>query len=133
MLSKALSGAQILAYRKITMTDNAEMLERLTAILHTLACSKEHPERMEALISERSPSFCYYYLEESLAEEAEKTDHHTWQKEAESLCQKLSLSPVETLRLMMNLLELRAKLDQLLSRFPTGAGFARLVLFDDPL
>lgn len=115
------------------MSGKNEMLERLSAVLHTLSCPKEHPEQMEALLSPRQPNCCYYYLEESLADEEDQLDHATWRKEAEALCLRLKLTPEETIRLMMNLLELRAKLDQLLIRFPSGGDFARLVLFDVPL
>ena len=112
---------------------NDEMLEQLAAILHTLACVKEHPERMEALLAPREPRCCYYYLEESLADSEQRPDHAKWEREAENLCSRLNLSPTETIRLTSNLLDLRAKLDQVLQRFPTGVKFARLVLFDEPL
>lgn len=112
---------------------NNEMLEQLAAVLHTLSCVKEHPERMEALLTPREPRCCYFYLEESLADPESRLDHAAWEREAENLCSRLNLSPTETIRLTSSLLDLRAKLDLVLARFPNGAKFARLVLFDEPL
>lgn len=112
---------------------NDEMLERLAAVLHTLSCVKEHPERMEALLTSRDQRCCYFYLEESLADSEQRLDHAAWEREAENLCSRLNLSPTETIRLTSLLLDLRSKLDQVLVRFPSGAKFARLVLFDEPL
>lgn len=110
-----------------------EMLERLAAVLHTLSCVKEHPDQMESLLAPRDARCCYFYLEESLAEPSERLDHVVWEREAENLCSRLNLSPTETIRLVSSLLDLRAKLDQVLVRFPTGVKLARLVLLDEPL
>lgn len=93
------------------------MISKLGSIFHTLACEKDHAEDMQLLLRPRDPSVCYYYLEESLAEN--RIDHKKWEEEALSVCQKYSLSPPDLLRVISQLLKMRRDLDTLLEQTPS--------------
>lgn len=115
------------------MTYDEEMLAQLTQVIHTLSCTKEHEEQMESLLKPRSPQMCYFYLEASLASPEDKLDTAIWQNKAEELCKLVGVTPAELLRLLSSLLDIRHKLDTLLTRHPNAEGFCHLVLFDEPL
>lgn len=102
----------------------------LAGILHTLSCQKVHPDDMRALLAERDPDKCYFYLETSMADGEQEPDHQYWKSEAENLCSQLRLTPDEVLRILPQLLEMKRKLDLLLERYPSARDFCHLVLFD---
>lgn len=103
---------------------------KLAGFLHTLSCTKPHAENVQDLLKPRDPTYCYFYVEDSLAGAENEPDHQTWEKKAESLCQELSASPQETLRILSKLLDVRRRLDEIILANPNAAGFAHLVLFD---
>lgn len=103
---------------------------KLAGFLHTLSCTKTHVEDVQALLRTRDPNCCYYYVEDSLSGSDQEPDHQTWEREAEKLCSELSTSPQEALRILSQLLDIRRRLDEVITRSPNAAGFAHLVLFD---
>lgn len=105
-------------------------LIKLANLLHTLSCIKPHVDDMQLLLQPRDANSCYFYVEETLADNAQKPDHDLWKGEAEKLCKELSTSPTEVIRLLTSLLDLRRRLDDILMRYPNAANFARLVLLD---
>ena len=104
-------------------------ISQLAIMLHTLGCQKEHSDDMQELLKPRVDGVCYYYLEQSLASE-DKPDTKYWTEEAQKLCEQLQASPVDAVRIVMALLEIRGKLSELLRRYPTAGDLARHVLFD---
>lgn len=103
---------------------------KLAGFLHTLSCGKPHLDDMQLLLKERDPSYCYFYLEESLADSELQLDHALWEEEAKRLCEELSASPNETLRLISALLDIRRRLDDVLAKNPNARAFSHLVLYD---
>ena len=103
---------------------------KLAGFLHTLSCTKPHVDDMKLMLQPRDPTQCYFYLEESLADSERQPDHSVWEEEAKSLCEELSTSPVEVIRLLNVLLDLRRRLDDILTRYPNAEEFAHLVLHD---
>lgn len=103
---------------------------KLANFLHTLSCGRPHAGDMQLMLKERDPTICYFYLEESLADSELQPDHAIWEEEAAKLCQELATSPVEAIRLLNLLLDLRRRLDAVLVRYPNAEEFAHLVLHD---
>lgn len=104
---------------------------KLANFLHTLSCDRPHVGDMHFMLKERDPNYCYFYLEEPLADSEKLPDHSLWEGEAKRLCEELSTSPTEVIRMLNILLELRRRLDDVLSKWPNAANFARLVLFGE--
>lgn len=101
---------------------------KLAAFLHTLSCERPHVEDMQLMLKPRDPTKCYFYLEESMADSETLPDHSIWEGEAKKLCEELSTSSNEAIRLLITLLDLRRRLDEVLDRYPSAAEFAHLVL-----
>lgn len=106
---------------------------KLAGLLHTLSCEKLHVSDMTLMLKNRDPNNCYYYLEESLVDSNQQPDHLFWEKEAKSLCEKLSASPTDVIRLLNVFLDLRRRLDDILAKYPSPnvREFSRLVLYDE--
>lgn len=103
---------------------------KLAGFLHTLSCGKPHLDDMQLMLKARDPTHCYFYLEESLADSERQPDHAIWEGEAKKLCEELSTSPTEAIRLLNVLLDLRRRLDDILVCYPNAEEFAHLVLHD---
>lgn len=103
---------------------------KLSNFLHTLSCNRPHVEDMQLMLKERDPTYCYFYVEEPLANSEEQPDHSLWEGEAKKLCEELSTSPTDAIRVLNALLDLRRRLDDILSRWPNAEEFAHLVLHD---
>lgn len=110
----------------ISQNLNQGTLERLSAILHTLSCTKPHAERMEELIAGRKEGVCYYFLEEILADN--RIDHEDWINRTRAMCIECNIMPEEALRVLPKLLEIKRNLNDVLERSPNSAKLSRLIL-----
>lgn len=108
-----------------------DMIEKLSGILHTLSCEKEHAQNMEDLLNrDKNKELCYFYLEESLVSDSRPT-HEEWEAIATNLCNDYKVSPEDILRMLPTLLECRQKLVKIIQKVPNSVGLCRLVLFSE--
>lgn len=108
------------------------MIDRLSVVLHTLACTKKHAQKMEELIqSERDPNLCYFYLEESLVGSESQYSHEEWRAFATRFCTDYDLTPEAILSILPTLLECRQKITTILQKHPTAEELCRLVLLSE--
>ncbi len=79
----------------------------LAKVLHLIFCEKEHEDLMETLTN-RSPRYCYWYLEESVEGHWERDDHKYWLLKAklfEAHCVEGGLTSEKVTDMIANLVE----------------------------
>ena len=95
---------------------NQDTLYKLSTILHTLCCRKPHVDKMEELFSGREEDKCYYFLEESLADD--RTDHEEWLNKTRGFCIEYNMQPEDAIRILPKILQIRRNLDDILEKNP---------------
>lgn len=79
----------------------------LAEILHSIFCTFDHEDEMEALAN-RNPTTCYWYLEESIDEYWKQQDHLTWlikARQFSELCEAGGLDKAGTTNATADLIE----------------------------
>ena len=61
-----------------------DMSTDLAEMLHAVLCNKKHEDEMIMLV-ERAPGYCYWYLEDNLADTWTHDDHHYWRMAAKKI------------------------------------------------
>lgn len=107
---------------------NLNMIKKLSYVLHTLSCDKEHAQKMEDMLDSTKKDLCFFYLEETLIDD-ERYTHREWEAKASKLCYDFECTPEDILRWMPVLLECHQKLAPILQKSPNAEGLCRLVLF----
>lgn len=104
--------------------EEKEKLWDLANVLHALYCDFKHGDNILDLVKQRRVGVCYYFLERTLSNWKDQKDNKIWLDEAEKLCEKIKLSPSESLVFIKELCELKGSFERLIQKYPTALELA---------
>lgn len=103
-------------------------MESAVAIVHVLACRKEHVDP-ESGVTTDNEAQCFFYVEDSSENPWEGKDHQTWLRETTTIMRELEItSDGDMTKFLTKATEVAGKVSWLAEQYPQSMKFIRRII-----